>query len=184
MSDTPEPLAAILAEMRHRADNHRLDGWESVAEELEEFCDRIDAAAAREHLRDATKKAGNAAEDIVEQVKAEASFGHFAPVVVEERRHGNASAMRAALESVEGNIAEDEPGRFWLQDPEAILHEVQAALAAPARNCDRPECATAEGAIAALRANPCADHDFCKEQTDCAECAARWLVAPAEGGAE
>ena len=53
-----------------------------------------------------------------------------------ERSSGNAAAMRRTLEEVEGAIFEDDPGRFLLADAEEILHRVQAALAAPPRNCD------------------------------------------------
>jgi hypothetical protein len=98
---------------------------------------------------------------------------------------GNAAAMREALERCNELFRCDDDNKSRLCNLARKADEAtQAALAAPPRNCDRPECATAEGAISALRANPCANHDFCKEQLDCAECATRWLIAQAKKGGE
>lgn len=150
MSDKPETLAAALAELRARAQEERDCGWHGEADDLLALADRIEAAAERER-------------------NAHTNDIHNA-LYMADGIPGNAAAMRRALESVECNIAEDEPGRFWLQDPEAILHEVQAALAAPARNCDR--FATVGAAHKAWRATD-QERDF-----------ADWLFDKAEGGAE
>lgn len=82
MSDQPETLAAILQSARNRADNYRYDGWESVAEELEELCNRIDAAAARE--RDEDRRLAAIAE-------SDEAFARCARCDRPERAPGNAA---------------------------------------------------------------------------------------------
>jgi hypothetical protein len=96
---------------------------------------------------------------------------------------GNAAAMRAALENARSKFIhikkcadEGEVSRKKLAILcEFVSQEISAALAAPARNCDRPECADVESAWAT----------YCAE-TNRADCKgfARWLFAPAEGGAK
>lgn len=172
-----EPLAAIIAEMRRRSDeaykgqfDNHVDCVRDQIEldEIDDWSDRIEAAAERmrESYCELCQEKDAAYDRLL--LERDAAIKATAP--------GNAAAMRAALEKIarwDHGIGAD------------ISNIARAALAAPSRNCDRPECATAKGAIAALHANPCANHDFCKEQVDCAECATRWLVAPAaEGGAK
>lgn len=89
---------------------------------------------------------GRAAEDIVEQVKAEASLGHFAPAVVEDRAVGNAAVMRGALEYVRDLMRRIKDGdRISSLE---FLTVAEGSLAAPARNCDR--YATAKDALDAF----------------------------------
>lgn len=170
-TETPEALAAILAEMRHRAENHRLDGWESVAEELEELCDRIDAAAARERVeirRDAE----------IEWTR----IGYDERKAEERRAPGNAAAMRKALERIvgwcEGCHADACEKVCRPELTSESIHAALAALAAPARNCDR--FATEDEAREAYWAyrEPLEFND--KPFVAITE----WLFAPAEGGAK
>lgn len=48
MSDQPETLAAVIAELRTRAEEERDCGWDGEADDLLAFADRIEAAAERE----------------------------------------------------------------------------------------------------------------------------------------
>jgi len=186
MSDTPETIDAIICEMRHVADNFRQDGWESIGEELDAFADRIEAAYKREHADWHAET--NAAKEARNRIACKMRYEFSAKCRACKSAPGSAAAMREALRQISLALwSEIDPGcnDDCCAPKRELARIADAALAAPARNCDRPECATAEGAIAALRANPCADHDYCKEQLDCAECATRWLLAPAEGkGAE
>ena len=139
MSDQPEPLAAILAEMRLDADI--LVFPTLTPDKLRTYADRIEAAYKRD--REIT--------DIMLAVK-DKPLPHpdpnNAPPLFAAR--GNAAAMRAALNSI-ADIAKDAFG-----GPERhreasqgralslIIDAARSALAAPARNCDR--FATAEEA--------------------------------------
>jgi hypothetical protein len=97
-------------------------------------------------------------------------------------------ALEAFVESVEWLCDGDESGRLKRQFG-VLLSDARAALAAPARNCDR--FATAAEAVAAfadhLRAWENA-HGIYSEYPDHAvqvpAGAFAWLFAPAEGGAE
>lgn len=85
---------------------------------------------------------------------------------------GNASAMRdaiLAIKSVNDRRPHDAAG-YEIND---IIEE---ALAAPARNCDRPECRTEEGASATY----IAEHPHAVEPD--ASTYGSWLLATAEGG--
>lgn len=89
MSDKPEPLAAILAEMRDLADHRAADagGERPVIELLRSYADRIEAAAERE--RDEDRQLAAIAE-------SDESFARCARCDRPERATGNA-AMREAL---------------------------------------------------------------------------------------
>lgn len=164
MSDTPETLDAILAEMKRRADEAN-DGLNGVAD-----INQIDYMEV---------------EDWVSRIKAAAKREASAP--------GNTSAMRAALEEIYNeaqNICDycDEQ-RIVSHRADKIEGIVNTALASPARNADR--FATAEEAVAAfadhLRAWENA-HGVCSEYPDhpvqVPAGAFAWLFAPAkeEGG--
>lgn len=100
-----------------------------------------------------------------------------------ERASGNADKMRDALE---------EQLRYWnahvrTRDEEEMRKRTEAALAAPARNCDR--FATAEEAVAAFADHLRAwenEHGVLSEYPDhtvqVPAGAFAWLFAPAEGG--
>ena len=169
MSDTPEPLAAIIAEMRDLADHRAADagGERPAIELLRSYADRIEAAAERERVeirRDAE----------IEWTR----IGYDERKAEERRAPGNAAAMQRALNSI-SDIAEDAfggPERYREASQgralSLIVDTARAALAAPARNCDRQECADVESAWAT----------YCAE-TNMADCKgfARWLFAEAEG---
>ena len=99
-------------------------------------------------------------------------------------RKCNAAALREALKEIRQYV------RVWIGSEvidrtmaERIVATCDAALAAPARNCDRFQ--TAEEAYATLALECCDNLHFdCRRQYSCANCIALWLFAPAEGGAE
>ena len=165
MPKTDEKPIDIAAEIR-AARNAASDMTLVSSDWLDDWADRIERAAKRDYEEAKSRfekmhdgpsmictskncSLRNAAEDIVEQVKAEASFGHFAPVVVEERpgrsareilakdkptytcveiAPGNAAAMREALE-----YAREVLTLNGFVEP---VVRCDAALVAPPRACD------------------------------------------------
>lgn len=101
MSDTPETLAAILAEMREagRSDEHA-DG-----PLIEDYADRIEAAAKRERV--------------------EREFAHKK---VEESAPGNAAAMRAVIEELAAIHDVDDEWSCDGQNLLAFAFQARAAL--------------------------------------------------------
>ena len=165
-SEKRETLAEVLAEMRAeaaRADMEQFYTLDDAAESMREYADRIEAAWKRE--------------------KAEAEADALAVGgIVEAERHkpdGNAAAEREALNKV-GNAAawiaescNDQQTAEYMND---IIAIVQSALSAPARNCDRPECATSKAAQNVWRKEDGGKTPYYE-----------WLLAPAaerEGGGD
>ena len=126
---TPEPLAAVLAEMREagRSDEHA-DG-----PLIEDYADRIEAAAERERV-----KARRDAE--IEWTR----IGYDERKAEEKRAPGNAAAMRDLLEKIRHEYGWGRIGSRTCVSSEADVErvsdlfekQIDAALAAPARNCD------------------------------------------------
>lgn len=174
-TDTPETLADIIAEMRRfaafAADRSRITPAPSIAAEQEchaakltKYADRIEAAAKREQ-QDAMKTAFLTKCKVCEKVGPAA-----AP--------GNAAAQREALEWAAQFVelgVDDDLGADG-QNLTTAAEMARAALAAPARNCDRFQ--TEEEAYAAFMGL----FDHFKGERHYQYC--RWLFAPAEGGAE
>jgi hypothetical protein len=138
--------------------------WANLTPRLvHELADRIEAAAERE--RDEDRQLSAIAE-------SDEAFARCARCDRPERVPGNAAAMREALE---------EQLRYWNShvrnhDEEEMRKRTEAALAAPARNCDR--FATEDEAREAYWAyrDPLEFND--KPFVAITE----WLFAPAEGG--
>ena len=134
-TNTPEPLSAIIAEMREAAKSTDLFNGEEVGEPLirgtkvEDWSDRIEAAAERERA---------------EHGHREYDHGYATGVRHgrEETATGNAAAMREALESAHRTLklVYEHAGEFVQPRlAEEIIHSgaaVERVLAAPARNCD------------------------------------------------
>lgn len=163
--DQPETLAAILLEMRKagRSDEHA-DG-----PLIEDYADRIEAAAARE--REAycdlcKEKDATIDRLLVERDKA-----------IEEYAPGNAAAMRDALERIV-NLAPEYPahGVDWNALAAEAFLTASSALSAPARNCDRftTEDEAREAYWAYLEPLEFNDKPFVA--------ITEWLFATAEGG--
>lgn len=94
-------------------------------------------------------------------------------VAVEHAPVGNAAAMREALVKIKALLGECYNGELYEKADEAIA-VADDALSAPARNCDRPECATSKDAQNVWRKEDGGKTPYYE-----------WLLAPAEkGGAE
>lgn len=201
MSDTPEPLAAILAEARNKYTVHdcnecdyrkscdlRFDCDEcktkrqsiSLALGIEDdyftkLLDRIEAAYKREHAEWHAET--DAAKDDRNRVACRMRSEFAAKCRNCERATGNAAALREALEKCNELFRCDDDNKSRLCNLARKADEAtQAALAAPARNCDRFQ--TEEEAYAAFMGL----FDHFKGERHYQYC--RWLFAPAEGGAE
>ena len=184
-TNTPEPIAAILAEMRN--DNiPRIEDEAVIRCMLHNLADRIEAAAEREReeaknyfakLHDGPSMICTATNCAVRNI----GLSFAAP--------GNAAAMRDALEWAAQFVelgVDDELGADG-QNLTTAAEMARAALSAPARNCDRFQ--TAEEAVAAF-----ADHlrawenahgihsEYPDHPVQVPAGAFAWLFAPAEGG--
>ena len=179
--DQPEPLAAILAEMRAAGRS----GEHADGPLIEDFADRIEAAAERER-----EELIRVANETMEAVHADARQ-HAAP--------GNADAMREALERIV-EWADRYVGRLCFHGPSPEMdgwrtasHAANDALAlarvaidAPARNCDRFKTLDeAREAFQDLRGHKILADVELWDSMDEAGALVRWLFAPAkEGGAK
>ena len=183
MSDTQESLSAILAEARDKYTVHDCnecdfrkscersfgsDECKSTRKSIflafgiedgyfTKLLDRIEAAAKREQ-QDAMKTA------FLTKCKVCEKVGPAAP--------GNAAAMREAL--IKAKLYFDHRGEGTNLDDAGMaidaITSIDAALAAPARNCDRPKD-RAEDAFMAK---------FGRPWTTAEDELATWLFAPAE----
>lgn len=173
MSDRLETLAAILAEMRgNEFDDPHLDadGIVGARRLARDWADRIEAAAERDrnaHINDihdalylATGIPGNAAalRDLLEKIRHEYGWGRI--------------SCRTCVSS-EADVE---------RVSDLFEKQIDAALAAPARNCDvsRDTKKTIDRCLADL------DVESCSASFEAGVCAAiGWmLAAPAKGGAE
>lgn len=190
MPKTDEKLADILAEMR-KAVVPMICGRPKIEAvsigDVLQWADRIEAAAERE--RAALDAARKVAKDTAEQYrklyeKKKEADNQLAeleeryPIVLEQ---SNAAAMREALERCNEFFRCDDDNKLRLCTLARKADEAtQAALAAPARNCDR--YATAKDALDAFireKEIKSADVDNMnlRDFFD-------WLFAPANGGAK
>lgn len=191
MSDQPEPLVAILAEMRLDADILVFPTF--TPDKLRTYADRIEAAYKREHAEwhaetEAAKEDRNRVACRMRREFAEKCRACKAAP-------GNAAALREALtafvDSIQWLCDGDERGIFKKQFA-PLLSDARAALAAPARNCDKYGMDDIKGMDADFGA-------FCqqygaKDGENCVGCPikhmdnlcchAAWMLLAAEGGAE
>lgn len=172
MSDTPEPLSAILAEMRKSAKDSYA---EKTAKRLEDHeatgtRDALDIKDAIQCLRDDDKYLLDIADRIEAAAKRERNAHtndiHDA-LYMATGIPGNAAALREALKHAREVLA--------LNGFVEPVVRCDAALAAPARNCDR--FATAEEARRAFESAHSHGivHNLYTAAFD-------WLFATAEGG--
>ena len=129
-----ETIADIVAALRAVA---YIQTAESPRDVLE-FANRIEAAAKRE--REAGAEAAQVCGEIGEMIGREATRE-------KSSRVGNAAKMRNALSDAcyaMFNFLKTQNGGY--EEMAKALDKAKAALAEPARNCDRPECATTKSA--------------------------------------
>lgn len=184
MSNKPETLAAILAEMRDER-IIRLKGADVTRCLLLNLADRIEAAAARE--RDEDRQLAAIAE-------SDEAFARCARCDRPERATGNAAAMRESIETMRryAMLPQEQLSLSLLQ--RTIHEKCDAALAAPARNCDvgtAEEQAERHERFCAAHYKAAAVDAQCfgcpasdKKETDCEFVWGQLPFAPAEGGAE
>ena len=106
--------------------------------DLLSFADRIEAAAKRE--REAGAEAAQVCGEIGEMIGMEATRE-------KSSRVGNSAKMRESLSDAfyaMFNFLKTQNGGY--EEMAKALDKAKAALAAPSRNCDRPECATTKAA--------------------------------------
>lgn len=181
MSDTPEPLAAILAD--YRADIPAMTSGElphPTPEYLRILLDRIEAAVKRERAwLDANV---NRVRELEAMLDGAANTVLGCAIQQKQSAPGNAAAMRKALERIvgwcEGCHADACEKVCRPELTSESIHAALAALAAPARNVDRFHGTNAVrdafDAFAAETGNSDAKPGPFLD----------WLLAPAEGGAE
>ena len=183
MSDQPETLDAILAEMRDFAKPLRVGGdlcnIVALPATISIWADRIERAHKQERAQwrgetDAAKEARN-------RIACRMRYEFAAKCRACKAEPGNAAAMREALEafveSVEWLCDGDESGRLKRQFG-VLLSDARAAIAAPARNCDR--FATEDEAREAYWAY----REPLEFNNKPFVAITEWLFAPAEGGAK
>jgi hypothetical protein len=191
MREAGETVADIVADLRR--EHRRFSDEDTFA-----LADRLEAAEKRQSdavslhaihaiemaVREARREMDGLKKELTEQKMLAEAMAYYKPgvgvgvVTIEEAGGGNVAELRTAIREaipwLAATVAE------VTKSARPTLNKCKAALNAPARNCDRAECQTSGGVVAALRKHRCADQDFCKGQTDCAVCAAMWLMAKAE----
>lgn len=194
----PEPLAAILAEMRNRADTV-IDGRVITErnlvpqEVIEDWSDRIEAAYKREHAEWHAET--NAAKDARNRIACKMRYEFAAKCRACKAEHCNSAALREALEEVLDKIdawRTDGSMEHWQYSQ--LFDICDAALAAPPRNCDVGDAAEQSERLAKFcKANyekAKKDKHICSECrfNDCiGECPLNWAqlpFTPEKGGAE
>ena len=164
MSDQPETLAAILAEMRLDADI--LVFPTLTPDKLRTYADRLKEAAGRERVE----------REYAHKKVEEALFDEIAirDENIPQSAPGNAAALREALEQALAYCESDQKSGIAYSDNDVLVPMLRAALAAPARNADR--FATAEEARRAFEEEHSREivHNLYTATFD-------WLFATAEG---
>ena len=140
MSNEQETIADIVADIRAQNQGLPEDSYalSPLVCDLLSLADRIEAAAKRE--REAGAEAAQVCGEIGEMIGMEATRE-------KSSRVGNAAKMREALSDAcyaMFNFLKTQNGGY--EEMAKALDKAKAALAAPPRNCDRPECATTKAA--------------------------------------
>ena len=137
-----ETIADIIKEARGVFDELRKHGYNVVS--VERMADIIDRIEAAEREREAGAEAAQIIGEIGEMVGREAACNQS---VTNCNRLGNAAKMRDALINAYYAMFKFIKTPYAKCDEMAIaLDGAIAALSAPPRNCDRPECVTTKAA--------------------------------------
>lgn len=232
MSDTPETIAAIIAEMRDER-IIRLDGADVTRCLLHNLADRIEAAAERERaitdimlavkdkplphpdpdnapplffptktqLRTLSDLVAIAHDEMDGLPYHEQELERFDSLLFDMKARyafdkpyaatGNAAAMRAALTAFVGYLTQKRIDEVWakttLPEPglDRLVEQARAALATPARNCDRFKALDeAREAFQDLRGHKILADVELWDSMDEAGALVRWLFSPAEDSAQ
>ena len=138
MSNEQETIADIVAAMRNEGHTGDASCLEWVGAKIRGYADRIEAAANRE--REAGAEAAQVCGEVGEMSGREATRE-------KSSRVGNSAKMRESLSDAcyaMFNFLKTQNGGY--EEMAKALDKAKAALAAPSRNCDRPECATTKAA--------------------------------------
>ena len=138
MSNEQETIADIVAAMRNEGHTGDASCLEWVGAKIRGYADRIEAAANRE--REAGAEAAQVCGEVGEMSGREATRE-------KSSRVGNSAKMRESLSDAcyaMFNFLKTQNGGY--EEMAKALDKAKAALAAPSRNCDRPECATTKSA--------------------------------------
>ena len=145
-----ETIEDIVADIRAQNQGLPEDSYalSPLVCDLLSLADRIEAAEKRE--REAGAEAAQICGEIGEIVGREASKNQS---VTKCNRLGNAARMREALEKADAVLSIISKSAWFIDanfsETKAVIEAVnaiEAALSAPPRNCDRPECATTKAA--------------------------------------
>ena len=180
-STDTETVADVLAEMRDAATS--ADAWHASmdANVVMDFADRVETAARRE-LDHAVEHATRHAEAVARD--------NCRDCVHNPRGHnfegGNAAAMREALEQIRDMIM---GGGFDGRSPAHIVNICDAALSAPARNCDVGTAEEQKDRFMEFCDDERGDRRHCRNCRLCnaCDCELAWAQMPykaQEGGAE
>ena len=132
-----ETIEDIVAAMRNEGHAGDASCLEWVSAKFTSYANRIEAAAKREHeaTREKTSQVGNAAKMREALVKAKKEICHHAKYVCQSLSWENSD--------IQSNCGDILCAHRDLCEAKTAIN---AALAAPPRNCDRPECATDKAA--------------------------------------
>ena len=142
MSSDNETMADIIAEVRRNAESAQMGHKSFLAPSAEYWIGlaaRLEAAWKREN--EAWKALHEGSVQMLEQTRAEADSR-----VEEVVKHGNAAAIREAMEMLNQLLdscvlgTHSEMTADEMDKVDELYFKTKAALAAPPRNCDRPEC--------------------------------------------
>ena len=142
-NEKQETIADIITEARGVFDELRKHVYNVVSvDRMEDIIDRVEEAHKRE--REAGAEAAQICGEIGEMVGREASKNQS---VTNCNRLGNAAKMREALINAYYAMFKFIKTPYYEYEEMSIaLDGAIAALAAPPRNCDRPECSTTKAA--------------------------------------
>ena len=133
--ETIEDIVAAMRNESHAGDESCLE-W--VGAKKRTYADRIESAAKRE--REAGAEAAQVCGEAGEMIGREATREKSSQV-------GNAAKMREALEyALDRLLLWNYTNRYTARMALGVVNKLNAAISAPPRNCDRPECATTKAA--------------------------------------
>ena len=144
-----ETVKDIITEARGVFDELIKHGYNVVSvDRMADIIDRIEAAHKSE--REAGAEAAQICGEIGEMIGREAACKQS---VTDCNRFGNAAKMREALKRADAALSLISKSAWFIDANFAVTkavieagNAIEAALSAPPRNCDRPECATTKEA--------------------------------------
>ena len=139
INERQETIADIVAVMLEFAEtDSQTIGRDVLRRRIQKFAKRIEAAAKRE--REAGAEAAQICGEIGEMIGRESTCKDSLQV-------GNAAKMREAVENaLDRLLLWNYTNQYTARMALGVVNKLYAAISAPPRNCDRPECATTKAA--------------------------------------